>query len=124
MEAIMEKLTIKEASQQFGLSRTRVYQLLREKKLQGYLSDNHAGGSWVNLTSLKIHLGMRDKKWGRPKVLTDNNEYMSVKDASQKTGYSTQHIYLLIKKGSIGTKQGVHGQLILYSDLLRHKEKQ
>ena len=123
MEAIMEKLTIKEASQQFGLSRTRVYQLLREKKLQGYLSDNHAGGSWVNLTSIKIHVGMRDKKWGRPKVLTDNNEYVSVKEASQKTGYSTQHIYLLIKRGSIGTKQGVHGQLIHYSDLLRHKEK-
>jgi len=120
----MEKLSIREASERFGLSRARIYKMLNDGIVNGHQSGTNAGGSWVNLASLQMHIEERGEKWerGRPRILAEENEYISVRDAAQKSGYSTQHIYLLIKQGSIASRRGKKGILIHYPDLLRYKK--
>jgi predicted DNA-binding transcriptional regulator AlpA len=119
----MEKLSIREASQTFGISRARLYQLLDKGVIVGHLSGSHAGGSWVSLASMRTHIETRNEKWGqgRPKVLPDGEKYLPVREAAKKTGYSTRHVYLLISQGAVASKYGDTGKLVYYPDLLAYK---
>jgi transposase len=58
----MEKLTIREASERFGLSRARLYQLLDKGIIAGHRSDKKGRGaeSWIDAVTLKQHLKIRD----------------------------------------------------------------
>jgi len=57
----MERLSIREASERFGLSRARLYQLLGNGIIDGALSEKRGRGacSWVDIASLQAHINMR-----------------------------------------------------------------
>ncbi len=121
----MEKLSIKQASEQFGLSRARLYQLLDKGAVAGYrTSKKEKGGtSWIDSRSLNDHLKNKDnKKGGRPKT-EGFGDYLPVKLAAEKIGYSTQHINRLIRLGSIIAKPKEGVSLVYYPSLLQHKNK-
>jgi hypothetical protein len=61
---IMEKLSIREASQTFGISRARLYQLLDKGIVAGHRSKKkgRGGGSWVNaIKPVPTQGGFKDK---------------------------------------------------------------
>jgi len=107
----MEKLSIREASERFGLSRARLYKLLGDGIITGELSKKRGKGgcSWVDTNSLKVHINARDIKLrhgkgggkkgcsGRTKI-TGDGIYIPVVEAAKKSGYSSRHI----KKGGRG----------------------
>jgi excisionase family DNA binding protein len=123
----MEKLSIREASERFGISRARLYQLLNKGVITGHLSTKRggAGNSWVYLDSLHTYFIDNNKGTsGRPSVESEEGEYISVRDACQRTGYTNPHIYRLIKQGSIASRKSKkNGTLIFYPDLLNYKRK-
>ncbi|MEN8217776.1 MAG: hypothetical protein ABFS56_15690 [Pseudomonadota bacterium] len=119
----MEKLSIREASQTFGISRARLYQLLDKGVVAGYRSKKkgRGGGSWVHLNSLHEHF--TNKTDGRPPVESDKENYISVRMACEMTGYTNPRIYQLIKQGTIASRKGKGGVLVYYPDLLNYKRK-
>jgi predicted DNA-binding transcriptional regulator AlpA len=125
MEAVMEKLTIREASERFGLSRARLFKLLDKGIVAGHLSKQRggAGDSWINAESLKYHFDNRDKKVGRPRLKSDDNNYIPVKTAAQKLKYTASHIYHLIKQGSVTSKIRGGGIFVSYPELLIYQRK-
>jgi len=121
----MEKLSIREASERFGLSRARLYKLLNKGIITGHLSTKKggAGNSWIHLESLQTHLDNRDKKIGRPQVRNDDSDYIPVKSAAQKLKYSVSHVYHLVKQGSVASKIKNGGILVSYPELLVYQHK-
>jgi len=128
----MERLSIREASERFGLSRARLYQLLGDGIIDGELSEKRGRGacSWVDIASLQAHINMRDEKQrhgkgggsGRPKII-GNGIYMPVVEAAKKSGYSSRHIDLLARQGSIASKQAKKGgRLVDYNDLINYRD--
>ncbi len=125
----MEKLTIREASQRFCISRARLYKLLGDGIIDGELSKKRGKGghSWVNLDSLKHHFDMRVAKQAHGKggyKIVGDSIYISVSEAAKRVGYTVQHIHSLAKRGSIASKKTENnkGRLIHYEDLLRYKK--
>jgi transposase len=122
----MKKLNIREASQQFNLSRARLYKLLKMGKITGHRSEKRGRGadSWVDSNSIEKHLNLssQNQKQGRPKIVGDGN-YVPVRKAAEKTGYCIRHIYTLANRGSIGTRKTENGKgwLIHLEDLKRFK---
>jgi predicted DNA-binding transcriptional regulator AlpA len=121
----MKKLNIREASQQFNLSRARLYKLLEMGKIVGHRSEKRGRGaeSWVDSNSIEKHLNLssQNQKQGRPKIAGDGN-YVPVREAAKKTGYCTPHIYTLANRGSVGTKKTANGNWLIHlKDLERFK---
>lgn len=123
----MEKLSISQASKQFGISRARLYQLLEKGTIMGYRSmqRGRGAGSWISTDSLLEHINVRDTKigMGRPKVRSENNNYVAVMDACKKSGYSETHVYRLVNQGLIISRKGQTGILVFLPDLLNYKNK-
>ena len=73
MEAIMEKLSVSQASKQFGISRARLYKLLDKGAVTGY--KGYKTGSWINIDSLQSHINTRNSRHGqgRPRVEIDGD---------------------------------------------------
>ncbi len=124
----MERLSIRQASEQFGLSRARIYKLLGDGVVMGELSQKRGKGghSWVNISSLQNHLNTRKAKQGHGRgglKIKGDDIYMSVSDAAEKIGYTDRHIRSLITKGSIASKKAKNGKgyLVHYDDLVRYK---
>jgi len=121
----MEKLSIQQASEQFNISRARLYQLLEKGAVVGHKSTEKGrrAGSWVHLESLREHIENRNnKKGGRNKVEGYGN-YLPVRIAAEKTGYSIRQINHLAKQGRILAKKMGDVNLILYSTLLNYMNK-
>ncbi|TGO02283.1 hypothetical protein PN36_27515 [Candidatus Thiomargarita nelsonii] len=131
----MEKLSIKEASERFGLSRARLYQLLDKEAIVGHKSTmrGRGAGSWINSNSLSAHIENRLEKQrqggrqggrhkgGRPPTKADGM-YVPITEACNVSGYSAVHIYRLLKQGSIASKK--NGTVLIYlPDLLKYKKK-
>jgi hypothetical protein len=121
----MEKLSIKEASEQFGVSRARLYKLLNDGLIAGHLSQTKSKNeiSWVLANSLRTYLKNRDKKGGRPQIQCRHDDYVPAKIAAKKSGYALRHVYYLAKRGSIASKKGEGGVLVSYTNLLDYKNK-
>ncbi|MEN8216502.1 MAG: hypothetical protein ABFS56_09015 [Pseudomonadota bacterium] len=122
----MTKLSIREASEKFGLSRARLYKLLEKGKIVGFRSPKRgrAAASWVDVRSIEEHISMRgeNQKCGGPRIIGDE-KYVSVRVAAEKVGYSIQYIYRLAQRGSVGSRRpiGKRGWLIYLADLDRFK---
>ncbi|MEN8216817.1 MAG: hypothetical protein ABFS56_10675 [Pseudomonadota bacterium] len=125
-EAIMERLSIRQASEQFGISRARLYSLLNKGAVEGYLAPRNGSkaNSWIDGDSLNTHIKTRDERLyqGRPKAKPDG-DYLPVRVAAQKAGYTTRHVNYLVKMGSITAKKAKGGILVYYPSLLKYKEK-
>ncbi|MEN8215139.1 MAG: hypothetical protein ABFS56_01925 [Pseudomonadota bacterium] len=121
-EIIMEKLSIREASQTFGISRARLYQLLEKGIIAGHRSAKKGRGadSWIDGKSLYAHI--KDDKHGRPKLMADG-DYLPTRLAAKKTGYTTQYINQLIRQGSVAAKKNKQANLVYYPSLLKYMEK-
>jgi len=117
----MEKLSIREASQRFGISRARLYKLLDKGAVTGYKGHE---GSWISIDSLQIHVSTRDSRHGqgRPKVEIEG-DYVPARVAALKSGYTKDHVNYLVRKGYVTTRKAKGGRLIYYPDLLKYKEK-
>ncbi|MEN8221285.1 MAG: hypothetical protein ABFS56_34035 [Pseudomonadota bacterium] len=117
----MEKLSIREASERFGLSRARLYQLLDKGAIAGHRSKK--GKTWLDSDSLYIHIENREKKQlvGRPITNIIDGDFLPVSLAAKRTGYTPQHINLLARQGSIAAKKLNGVRVVSYEDLLRHK---
>ena len=121
----MEKLTIIQASKQFGISRVRLYKLLEGQIIVGHHSKQRgrSSGSWVDADSLKLHIEQRREKLrqstGRPKAVEDG-EYLPVRVAAERIGYTEQNIYHLIKSGHLESKNIRGNFLIHYPSLLEY----
>jgi len=93
----MEKLSIREASERFGLSRARLYQLLDKGAITGHRSAmrGRSAKSWVDAISLQSHIENRHENLrhgkGGPKILADG-AYIPVCEAVKKSGYSRTHL--------------------------------
>jgi len=59
---------------------------------------------------------------GMPK-LEGEGDFIPVREAVKKTGFSRSRIYQLINQGIILTKKKSNGVLIYYHDLLSYKAK-
>ncbi len=125
----MEKLSIKQASERFNLSKARLYQLLDKGAVIGERAQRRGrgAGSWVDAVSLKSHIENRHenmrhgKGTGRPKI-TGVSNYVPVTEASKKVGYSSRHIDRLARIGKVASKQAERGgRLIDINDLLNYK---
>ncbi|MEN8219610.1 MAG: hypothetical protein ABFS56_25315 [Pseudomonadota bacterium] len=127
----MTKLSIREASEKFGLSRTRLYKLLDKGKIEGVRSFKRGrnASSWVDADSLEKHISMRaeNQKHGKggPRIISEDERYVSVRLAAEKVGYTIQYVYRLAKRGSVGSKRpiGKLGWLIDLADLERFRLK-
>ncbi len=124
----MEKLTIKQASERFGLSAARIYKLLGDGKIIGKRAGKRGrgGGSWVDADSLSEHIECRHENLGHGKgglKIPDEGHYISAHEAAKKTGYHPNYIRTLANRGSIGAKKSSNGdwKLIDYRDLLHYK---
>lgn len=117
----MEKLTISQASKQFGISRARLYQLLDKGVVVGYKGH---GDSWISTQSLDTHIKTRDKRryQGRPTAEV-NGDFLPARIAAQRVGYTTRHINYLIKQGNVAAKKAKGGMLIYYPSLLNYIQK-
>ncbi|KHD06636.1 hypothetical protein PN36_26585 [Candidatus Thiomargarita nelsonii] len=125
----MEKLSIREASERFGLSKARLYKLLGDGIITGELSQKRGKGghSWVNISSLQNHLNTRVAKQRHGKgglKIKGDTIYIPVSEAAKRIGYTVQHIHSLAKRGSIASKKTKDnkGRLIHYEDLLQYKK--
>jgi transposase len=122
----MEKLSIREASERFGLSRARLYQLLEKGTIVGHRSTmrGRSAKSWVDGNSLCKHLETRDERrgQGRPKAKAEGN-YLPIWLAAQKTSYSIRHISRLVKQGSIASIKSGQDSLVHYPSLLGYINK-
>ncbi len=126
----MEKLSISQASKQFGISRARLYQLLEKGTIMGYRSmqRGRGAGSWVDSNSLNNHIETREEKAknskspGRPKAMAEG-DYLPVRLAAYKISYTTQYINRLIKRGSVDAKKSKGVSLVFYPSLLKYLEK-
>ena len=118
----MEKLSIREASQRFNISRARLYKLLDRGVVTGH--KGHNTGSWISIDSLKNHIYTRDSRHGqgRPRVEIDG-DYLPARVAAQKSGYTTSYVNYLVKNGGVATRKTKGGRAIYYPDLLKHKDK-
>jgi predicted DNA-binding transcriptional regulator AlpA len=118
----MEKLSIREASERFGLSRARLYQLLDKGIVAGYRSDKKGRGadSWIDGQSLCTHI--EDRKYGGPKAMPEG-DYLPTRVAAQKTGYTAQHINRLIRQGSVAVRKRGRVNLVYLPNLLKYLEK-
>ncbi len=124
----MEKLSIKQASERFGLSRARLYQLLESGTVVGERSQKKGrnASSWIDAESLDEHIKYRYRnhghKKGGPKIIAQGN-YIPVSEAAKKTGYTQRHIHFLVVQGSIGSREPPQGRgrLVHYDDLLNYK---
>jgi predicted DNA-binding transcriptional regulator AlpA len=131
----MEKLSIREASERFGLSRARLYQLLEKGAIVGHRSTmrGRSAKSWVDGNSLSVHIENRLEKQrqggrqggrhpvGRSPTKADGM-YVPITEACNVSGYSAVHIYRLLKQGSIVSKKG-SAVLVYLPDLLKYKKK-
>ncbi|KHD09198.1 hypothetical protein PN36_12345 [Candidatus Thiomargarita nelsonii] len=118
----MEKLSIREASERFGLSRARLYKLLNQGALVGHISPKKDGKSWIYPYSLQDYYNGNKGLPGRPQVESEGG-YVSVREACQKTGYTDARIYQLIKQGNVASKKGKKGGVLVFiSDLLKKKK--
>ncbi|OAD22867.1 hypothetical protein THIOM_001313 [Candidatus Thiomargarita nelsonii] len=127
----MEKLSIREASERFGLSRARLYQLLDKGAIVGHRSAmrGRSAKSWVDGNSLSVHIKNRLEKQrqggrhkvGRPPTKADGM-YVPITEACNVSGYSAVHIYRLLKQGSIASKKNAT-VLVYLPDLLKYKKK-
>ena len=120
----MEKLSIKQASERFGLSRARLYQLLDKGAVVGHLSNKKGKGeSWIDSVALRQHIETRNERYakGGPKAEAEGF-YLPTRIAAEKSGYTTQHINLLIRQGSIASKKKGRFNLVHYPSLLRYKK--
>ncbi|MEN8219347.1 MAG: hypothetical protein ABFS56_23905 [Pseudomonadota bacterium] len=120
----MARLSIREASKKFGLSRARLYQLLSDGKIEGEHATRcgRAARSWIEESSLAYHIQTRKERKG--KVIKGDDKYVSVRDAAKESGYSRKHIYHLARKGSIGVKLKESGLLICLNDLKKMRKWQ
>ncbi len=122
----MEKLSIGQASERFGLSRARLYQLLEKGAVVGHRSNKkgRGAGSWVDGITLSQHINTRDERWGqgRPKAEADGN-YIPIRLAAEKTNYSITHLTRLVKQGSIASIKKGGDNLIHYPSLLGYIKK-
>lgn len=124
----MRKLSIRAASQYFGLSRARIYQLLSMGKIAGYRSSQKGcnASSWVDASSLSDYLKTKPQRAKKrspgPKLVRDGN-YIAVREAAQKTGYCVAQIYNLARRGSIAARKPDSGRgwLVHLSDLKNFK---
>ncbi|TGO01935.1 hypothetical protein PN36_34090 [Candidatus Thiomargarita nelsonii] len=117
----MEKLSICEAYERFGLSRARLYQLVDKGIVAGHRSDKKGRGaeSWIDGVTLKQHLKIRDKKARMGGVCAKpDGDYLPTRIAAEKTGYTARHINLLIKQGSVASKKKGRFNLVYYPSLL------
>lgn len=116
----MEKLSIREASERFGLSRARIYQLLDKGAIVGHKSmeRGRSAKSWVDGNSLRQH---SKTKSGRPPTKVDGM-YAPITEACNVSGYSAAHIYRLLEQGTISSKKS-SAVLVYLPDLLKYKEK-
>jgi hypothetical protein len=119
----MEKLSIREASERFGLSRARLYKLLEKGAVAGFRSNQKgkAGGSWIDKRSLCEYVENTDEKRGRKQAVGHGN-YLSVRQASEKTGYSIRQLNHLAKLGAITARKDGFHNLIYYPSLLKYIE--
>ena len=130
----MENVSVRDASEIFGLSKARIYKLLGDGIIKGELSQKRGRGSssWVDVKSLQEHINIRDEKArrggrgkkgvsGRHKI-TGNDIYIPVAEAAQKSGYSPRHIDFLAREGRVASKQAIKGgRLVDYRDLMNYK---
>ena len=119
----MEKLSISQASKQFGISRARLYKLLDKGAIVGYKSmqKGRGAGSWIDSNSLIHRLNTVDKKGGRSRVEA-KGEYLPPREAAKKVGYTIQNVNLLVRNGYIEAKQTKFGRLVFLPSLLKYKE--
>ncbi|MEN8220333.1 MAG: hypothetical protein ABFS56_29090 [Pseudomonadota bacterium] len=122
------RLTIREASEKFGLSRARLYDLLARNLIAGFRSmerGRNATRSWIDAGSLEKHIETREKRQKTAPMIVGDDIYVPVREAVQKTGYSQAHIYYLARKGSISVKRPKkrNGLLIFLKDLENFKTK-
>jgi predicted DNA-binding transcriptional regulator AlpA len=115
----MTRLTIREASKKFGLSRARLYDLLARNCIAGFRSMERGrkAKSWVDADSLASHIENRAEKQRLGSMIFGNDKYVPVRIAAEKTGYSTGYIYSLARQGSIGIKRlrpGKRSGLLIY----------
>ncbi len=118
----MEKLTIKQASERFGLSRARLYQLLDKGAVAGFRSNKlgKAGGTWIHAGDLAKHLETTKGNAIRPNVYGDDI-YISVAEACKISGYSQAQMYRFAKqKTLLSKKEQRNGILINKIDLLNY----
>jgi len=115
----MEKLSIGQASEQFNISRARLYQLLDKGIVTGYRSEKKGrnADSWIDGRSLCVHIN--EAKHGRPKIMAEGN-YLPTRLAAKKTGYTTQYINQLIRHGNVVSKKNKHANLVYYPSLLKY----
>ncbi|MEN8216821.1 MAG: hypothetical protein ABFS56_10695 [Pseudomonadota bacterium] len=122
----MEKLSIGEASERFGLSRARLYQLLDKGAIAGHRSEKkgRGAGSWIDGITLEQHIKTRDARdhQGCPKTKPEG-DYLPTRVAAKKTGYTAQHINQLIRQGSVAAKKKGRVNLVYYPNLLRYINK-
>jgi len=121
----MDKLTIGEASKQFGISRARLYKLLQGQIVKGYRSKQRGpkANSWIDGDSLKLHIENRLEKQqenGRKTKIVAEGEYLPSHEAAHKVGYTVQNVDLLAREGKIKTKQTKYGKLVYYPSLLKY----
>ncbi len=119
----MEKLTIKQASERFGLSRARLYKLLENGQVAGYRSPTRGKGgksSWIDGRSLCEHV--ENKKDGRPLAMP-NGDYIPIRMAAQKINLSIRYIHTLVNRGSVEAKKENGSSLVHYPNLLRYIKK-
>jgi predicted DNA-binding transcriptional regulator AlpA len=124
----MTRLTIREASEKFGLSRARLYKLLAQNSVAGFRSlkqGKNATPSWIDADSLARHVETRREKQRRGPMIMGDDMYVPVRVAVQKTGYSRSYIYRLAQQGSIAVKRSEKrtGLLIYLNDLENFRDK-
>jgi len=124
----MEKLSIREASERFGLSRARLYQLLDKGAIVGHKSTmrGRSAGSWINSNSLSAHIENRFEKRGRGggrPLVEQEGDYLPARVAAHKTGYTRQYINQLVRQGVVVAKKNGGSTLIYYSSLLNYINK-
>ncbi len=122
----MEKLTIKQASERFGLSKARLYQLLDKGAVAGHRSEKkgRGAGSWIDGVALKQHIQTRDERvgLGGPKAVAEGN-YLPTGEAAKKIGVSIPYIHKLIKRGSVASKKSGRFNLVHWPSLSAYKNK-
>jgi hypothetical protein len=131
----MEKLSIREASERFGLSRTRLYQLLEKGAIVGHRSmmRGRSAESWIDGNSLSLHIENRLEKQrqngrkqgrggGRP-LVEQKGDYLPARVAAHKTNYTRQYINQLVREGIVVAEKHGGSTLIYYPSLLNYMQR-
>ena len=115
----MEKLSIGQASEQFNISRARLYQLLEKGAVVGYRSEKkgRGAGSWIDRQSLCTHI--HENPHGGPKIMPEG-DYLPIRIAAKNIKYTVRHINRLVKAGSVASKKVIGGYLVHYPSLLKY----